>query len=137
MRMAVLDVSSPDAAISVATSRVGLITDGSSRSFKYSGPDLGCGTGSAEPRNPSGTFTGSLNRGSLDTESIKNKFAPLSLHAKSCVAGHFNSLSVGRRTRFASGNQSPAIPLELTRNCNGPKAEPPNAFAGFSVTTAT
>ena len=35
-----------------------LATEGSSRSFTYSCPSVGCGTGKAYPGNPSGTCTG-------------------------------------------------------------------------------
>src|SRR6202046_2415329 len=116
---------------------VALTTEGSSRSFIYSEPPLGWGTGRAAPKKPSGTLTGRVNWASSASESIKKRFDPDSLQASSGVAGHFNSLSVGRRTRFASGCQSPTPPLEFTRNCRGPNAAPPNTFAGLSVATAT
>ena len=53
------------------------------------------------------------------------------------AAGHLISFSAGKRTRSAKGCQSPVTPLSLTRNCKGPNADAPNAFAGLSVTTAT
>ncbi len=60
---------------------------------------------------PSGTFTGRVNSASFDTESIKKRLEPDSLQASSGVAGHFNSFSMGRRTRLARGCQSPTTPL--------------------------
>jgi hypothetical protein len=116
---------------------VELITEGLSRNFTYSGPELGWGTGSADPKNPSGTATGWAKPGSLDTESTKKRLAPDSLHASSGVDGHTRSFSIGSRTRLPKGCQSPAMPLATTLNCRGPKAELPNAFEGLTVATAT
>src|SRR5258706_444338 len=131
-------VTSLGAAGSCCISKVvGLITAGLSRSFTYSGPAAGCGTGSADPKKPSGTSTGWLNPGSLDTESTRKRLVPESLHASSGVAGHARFISTGRRTRVPRGCQSPAIPLATTRNCRGPNADVPNALAGLSVATAT
>src|ERR1700733_11136413 len=98
-----------------------LMTDGSSRNFTYNDPVFGCGTGSADPRKPSGTFTDWENLGSSETESIKKRLEPDNLQASSGAAGHFKSFSIGRRTRLASGCQSPRTPLALIRNCKVPK----------------
>ena len=70
---------------------VELTTDGSSRSFTYKLPSIGCGTGMEYPGKPSGTCTGCTNFGSLETESTRNRLEPLNLHARSGVDGHFNS----------------------------------------------
>src|ERR1700693_3367421 len=129
--------SPADAGSCCVSNVVGLITDGLSRNFTYSGPTVGCGTGSADPKNPSGTCTGWANPGSLDTESTRNRLVPESLHASSGVDGHARSFSTGRRTRLPKGCQSPGIPLATTRNCKSPNAEVPNAFAGLTVATAT
>jgi len=84
-----------------------------------------------------GTTTGCANCESPDTESMRNKLAPVSLHASSGVGGHLSSFNCGRRIRVASGCQSLATPLTLTRNFKGPNVDAPNAFEGLRVATAT
>src|SRR4029077_7877458 len=57
-RTSVRAASSADGGISCATTEVVLITEGSSRSLTNNAPFFGCGTGMADPKKPSGTFTG-------------------------------------------------------------------------------
>src|SRR4029079_2194473 len=97
----------------------------------------GRGTGNDSPGKPAGTMTGSLNCGSLDAESTRNSFDPVSLQASSGTEGHCRACSTGSRTSVARGYQSPATPLVTTRNLSGPNAEKPNVFAESKVATAT
>src|SRR5580658_1076621 len=75
-------------------------TDGSSRSLRYNSVPFGRGTLRLESTKPVGTGTMWLNSASEATESIRNKFAPLSLHCWSGLSGQRISFNVGTRTRF-------------------------------------
>ena len=85
---------------------------------------------------PSGTVTAFANCASAPTCCSKNRFVPTSAH-NGAPAAHFNCCSCGTRTKVARGCQSPCTPSSLIgRKRRGPNAEPPNAFAGSSVTKA-
>src|ERR1700722_7018067 len=108
-----------------------LTAEGSSRSFRYSNVPFGRGTVSVESTKPAGTGTVWLNCESEATESIRNRFVPVSLHCLSGLSGQRISFTDGTRTRFASGVQSPLAPSASTgRKRKGPKAEAPKLFAG-------
>src|SRR5271155_5575317 len=111
--------------------------DGSSRSLRYNSVPFGRGTLKLESIKPAGTGTVWLNSASEATESIRNKFAPLSLHCWSGLSGQRISFSVGTRTRLTRGIQSPLLPSESTGwKRNGPNAEGPKFFAGSKMARA-
>src|ERR1700719_5284491 len=111
-------------------STIMLTVDGSSRSFKYNNVPFGRGTLSVESTKPAGTGTVWLNCESDATESIRNKFVPVSLHCLSGLSGQRISFTDGTRTRFASGVQSPLAPSASTvLKRRGPNTDGPKLFS--------
>src|SRR5580704_5659150 len=111
-----------------------LVVEGSSRSFMYRLDPAGCGTLKVESINPVGTGAVRVNCSSEATESIRNKFVPLSWHGLSTLSGQRSSFSTGTRTKVAKGCQSPLVPSAcIGRNCRRPNAEGPSAFLGATT----
>ena len=95
---------------------------------------MGRGTFMVLPANPNGTLVGCANCGDAAIESIRKRFSPVSVHNSAGLDGQSTCFNSGKRTRFASGCQSPGTPAAVTgRNRSGPKADDPNALAGSSV----
>src|ERR1700722_15210597 len=86
------------------------------------------------PANPKGTLVGCVNCGDEAIESIRKRLSPVRMHNSTGLEGQSTCFSSGKRTRFASGCQSPGTPAaETGRNRSGPKADAPKVLAGSRV----
>ena len=86
----------------------------------------------------SGTVTALANCASAETESIRNRSLPRSVHFRSGLSGQCTSVREGRRTSVARGCHVPRMPSAATaRKRSEPNAEGPKLFRGSSVVTTT